>query len=148
MGKGSMGFCIIKSIYYLSIPTAGENLWITRTVLQDREALSPVCRLYTLAPSAGNCEEHIGRLFLSTVVPRDGAEDAHVRVLHLSLCSVLTAQASSLTNLLLPAAYPVETHGLYDEVHKPLGPPDIDESKPHAGLLRPWITSTLCGLSS
>ena len=33
------------------------------------------------------------------------------------------------------SAYPVETHGLYDQVDKSLGPTEADESKPRTGLL-------------
>ena len=36
-------------------------------------------------------------------------------------------------------AYPVETHGLYHEVHKSLGPTETDESKPRTGLLGPQV---------
>ena len=32
-------------------------------------------------------------------------------------------------------AYPVETHGLYDQVDISLGPTEADESKPRTGLL-------------
>ena len=32
-------------------------------------------------------------------------------------------------------AYPVETHGLHDQVDKSLGPTEADESKPRTGLL-------------
>ena len=32
-------------------------------------------------------------------------------------------------------AYPVETHGLYDQVDKSLGPTEADERKPRTGLL-------------
>ena len=36
-------------------------------------------------------------------------------------------------------AFPVETHGLYHEVHKSLGPTETDESKPRTGLLVPQV---------
>ena len=36
-------------------------------------------------------------------------------------------------------AYPVETHGLYHEVHKSLDPTETDESKPRTGLLGPQV---------
>ena len=36
-------------------------------------------------------------------------------------------------------AYPVETHGLYHEVHKSLGPTETDESKPRTGPLGPQV---------
>ena len=40
-------------------------------------------------------------------------------------------------------AYPVETHGLYHEVHKSLGPTETDESKPRTGLLGPQVYDDL-----
>ena len=36
-------------------------------------------------------------------------------------------------------AYPVETHALYHEVHKSLGPTETDERKPRTGLLGPQV---------
>ena len=62
------------------------------------------------------------------------------------LTLVLCANSTSVNLFLQPSlhrrrvskvAYPVETHGLYHEVHKSLGPTETDECKPRAGLLGP-----------
>ena len=36
-------------------------------------------------------------------------------------------------------AYPLETHGLYQEVHQSLGPTETGESKPRTGFLGPQV---------
>ena len=60
------------------------------------------------------------------------------------LTLVPCANSRSLTFYLQPSlhsrrvskvAYPGETHGLYDQVDKSLGPTEADESKPCTGLL-------------
>ena len=76
----------------------------------------------------------------TSLVTRDGAEDAHVRVPYpRALCLLykpnLFLQPNLRRRLVSKVAYPVETHGLYHEVHKSLGPTDTDERKPRAGLL-------------
>ena len=63
------------------------------------------------------------------------------------LTLVLFANSTSLTSSCslafivdeFPRLPPVETHGLYHEVHKSLGPTQTDESKPRTGLLGPQV---------
>ena len=62
----------------------------------------------------------------TSLVTRDGAEDAHVRVPYPHvLCQLYTPNLFLQPNLRRrrgsKVAYPVETHGLYHEVHKSLG---------------------------
>ena len=76
------------------------------------------------------------------MVTRDGAEDAHVRVPHpRALCYLynpnLFLQPSLPRRRVSKVACPVETHGLYHEVHKSLGRTETDESKPRTGVLVP-----------
>ena len=76
----------------------------------------------------------------TSLVTRDGAKDAHVRVPYpRALCKLykpnLFLQPSLHRRRLSKVAYPVETHGLYHEVHKSLGPTETDERKPRTGLL-------------
>ena len=80
----------------------------------------------------------------TSLVTRDGAEDAHVRVPYpRALCLLykpnLFLQPNLRRRLVSKVAYPVETHGLYHEVHKSLGPTETDESKPRTGLLGPQV---------
>ena len=69
----------------------------------------------------------------TSLVTRDGAEDAHVRVPYpRALCKLykpnLFLQPSLHRRRVSKVAYPVKTHGLYHEVHKSLGPTETDES--------------------
>ena len=80
----------------------------------------------------------------TSLVTRDGAEDAHVRVPYpRALCKLykpnVFLQPSLHHRRDSKVAYPVETYGLYHEVHKSLGPTETDESKPRTGLLGPQV---------
>ena len=80
----------------------------------------------------------------TSLVTRDGAEDAHVRVPYPRAFSYLYKpnlflQPSLHGGRFSKVAYPVETHGLYHEVHKSLDPTETDESKPRTGLLGPQV---------
>ena len=55
------------------------------------------------------------------------------------LTLVLYLQPSLHHRRVSKVAYPVETHGLYHEVPKSLGPTETDESKPRTGLLGPQV---------
>ena len=60
--------------------------------------------------------------------------------LTLVFCANSTSLTSSCSQAFIveefsKVAYPVETHGLYHEVNKSLGPTETDESKPRTGLL-------------
>ena len=80
----------------------------------------------------------------TSLVARDGAEDANVRLPYpRALCQLykpnLFLQPSLHRRRVSKVAYPVETHGLYHEVHKSLGHTETDESKPRTGLLGPQV---------
>ena len=67
----------------------------------------------------------------TSLVTRDGAEDAHVRVPYpRALCKLykpnVFLQPSIHRRRVSKVAYPVETHGLYHEVHKSLGPTETE----------------------
>ena len=82
----------------------------------------------------------------TSLVTRDGAEDAHVRVPYpRALCKLykpnLFLQPSLHRRRVSNVAYPIETRELYHEVHKSLGPTETDESKPRTGLLGPQAST-------
>ena len=81
---------------------------------------------------------------------RDGAEGAHVRVPYpRALCKLYKAnlflQPGLYRRRVSKVAYRVETHGLYHEVYKSLGPTETDESKPRTGLLGPQVRRASTG---
>ena len=82
----------------------------------------------------------------TSLVIRDGAEDAHVRVyLTLVFCANSTSLTSSCSLAFILDEFPrlpilsKLISWLYHEVHKSLGPTETDESKPFTGLLGPQV---------
>ena len=78
-------------------------------------------------------------LNVTSLVTRDGAEDAHLRVPYpRALCKLykpnLFLQPSIHRRRVSKVVYPVETHGLYHEVHKSLDPTETKISPVQASL--------------